>query len=202
MTLMQLPASLTRLPRAALFASAVVGFVSSACAAPAARASLFDGKSLAGWSVIKCEAEVKDGLIFIKAGNGLLQSEKKYGDFVLELEWKALKPEKWDSGIYFRYDTIPANRPWPAKYQVNLKQGDEGNVGGLTGAKSTGQFKDREWNKLKLTVRGTKASLEVNGKPAWSADGLEGPTAGFIALQSEVPGGGQHYFRNVFITEL
>jgi hypothetical protein len=51
-------------------------------------------------------------------------------------------------------------------------------------------------------VRGTKASLEVNGKPAWSADGLEGPTAGFIALQSEVPGGGQHYFRNVFITEL
>lgn len=189
---------------AALLFAAIVGLSSVALssAAPAARVSLFDGKSLAGWTVLKCEAVVQDGMIFIKGGNGLVQSEKKYGDFVFEFEWKALKPEKWDSGIYFRYDSVPEKRPWPARYQANLKQGDEGNVGGLAGAKSTGLFKDREWNKVKLTVRGTKASLEVNGKKAWEADGLEGPAAGYIALQSEVPGGGQHYFRNIFVTEL
>ena len=34
------------------------------------------------------------------------------------------------------------------------------------------------------------------------ADGLKGPEKGFIALQAEVPKGGQHLFRNIFITEL
>ena len=44
--------------------------------------------------------------------------------------------------------------------------------------------------------------MEVNGKPAWKADGLEGPKEGFISLQAEVPNGGQYRFRNIFITEL
>jgi hypothetical protein len=187
-----------------LFASftGVLGAASAPSAASASRVPLFDGKSLAGWTVLKCEAEVRDGQVLIKAGNGLVQTEKKYGDFVLEFEWKALQADKWDSGVYFRYDTVPTNRPWPARYQANLRQGEEGNVGGLKGAQSKGLFKDREWNRLKLTVRGTKAALEVNGRPAWEADGLEGPREGFIALQSEVPAGGQHLFRNIFITEL
>lgn len=197
--------SATPLPRlrlASLLLSAIAALAPLASAAPAARTSVFDGKTLAGWTVLKCEAVVQEGQILIQAGNGLVQTQKKYGDFILELEWKCLKAEKWDSGIYFRYDTIPANRPWPQKYQVNLRQSDEGNVGGLKGAQSKGLFKDREWNKLKLTVRGTKASLEVNGKPAWEADGLEGPAEGYIALQAEVPAGGQHLFRNLFLTEL
>jgi hypothetical protein len=163
---------------------------------------LFDGKTLKGWTVLTCEAEVDNGEIFLKGGNGIVQTEKKYGDFVFECEFKALKAEKFDSGIYFRYDTIPAKRPWPARYQVNLKQGDMTNVGGLKGAKSDDLTKPGEWNRLKLTVRGTAAELEVNGKPAWKADGLEGPKEGFIGLQAEVPAGGQYRFRNVFITEL
>lgn len=192
----------TRCGLAATLISACLLLATGASAAPAPRVSLFDGKSLAGWTIVTCEVEVQNGEIFIKGGNGLLQTQKKYGDFVLELEWKALKAEKWDSGIYFRYDTIPPKRPWPQRYQVNLRQGEEGNLVGMKGAVSKGLFRDREWNKLKLTVRGTKVSLEVNGRPAWSVDGLEGLNEGFVALQSEVPGGGQHLFRNVYITEL
>ncbi|MBM3892595.1 MAG: DUF1080 domain-containing protein, partial [Verrucomicrobia bacterium] len=131
-----------------------------------------------------------------------VQTGRKYGDFVFEFEWKPLKAEKWDSGIYFRYDTIPPKRPWPARYQANLRQGMEGNVGGLKGAESTGLIKPGEWNHFKLTVRGTHAEMEINGKPAWKADGLEGPKESHIALQAEVPGGGQHRFRNIYITEL
>ena len=168
----------------------------------AKRVSLFDGKSLDGWDVIKCEAVVQDGNILIKDGNGVVQTKEKYGDFVLEFEWKSLKDDKWDSGVYFRYDSIPQNQPWPARYQVNLRKGDEGNVGGLKGAKTSGLFKGGEWNSFKLTVRGTKVELEVNGKPAWKADGLEGPKEGFICLQAEVPGGGQCLFRNLHITKL
>ena len=166
------------------------------------RVSLFDGKTLAGWTLVTCEAMVDNGDLFIKAGNGLVQTERKYGDFIFELDWKALKSEKWDSGIYFRYDTIPPKRHWPVRYQANLRQGDEGNVAGLKGAKSEGLIKPGEWNHLKLTVRGTQAEMEINGKSAWKADGLEGPKESHIALQAEVPGGGQHRFRNIYVTEL
>ncbi len=165
------------------------------------RTSLFDGKSLDGWDVIKCEAVVQDGNILIKSGNGVVQTKGKYGDFVLEFEWKSLKDDKWDSGVYFRYDSIAENQAWPARYQVNLRKGDEGNVDGLKGAKSQGLFRNGEWNSFKLTVRGTAAEVEINGKPAWKADGLEGPREGFICLQAEVPGGGQCLFRNIHITE-
>jgi len=166
------------------------------------RVALFDGKTLNGWTVIKCEAVVDDGDILLVSGNGLVQTEKKYRDFILEFEWKALRNDKWDSGVYFRYDSVPQNRPWPDRYQVNLQQGREGNVGNLKGAESKGLAKAGQWNKFKLTVRGTMASLEINGKPAWQQDGLEGPEEGFIALQAEVPGGGQYRFRNIYLTEL
>lgn len=166
------------------------------------RVCLFDGKSFNGWTVLTCEATVDGGEMFIKEGNGLVQSKRKYADFIFEFEWKALKSEKWDSGVYFRYDTIPTGKPWPKRYQANLRQGLEGNVGGLNGAESKGLLKDHEWNSFKLTVRGTKAELEINGKPAWKADGLEELKEGFIGIQAEVPGGGQHRFRNIYVTEL
>jgi len=43
---------------------------------------------------------------------------------------------------------------------------------------------------------------EFRFPPACDADGLAGPTVGYIALQAEVPGGGQHRFRNIYLTEL
>ena len=166
------------------------------------RVALFDGKTLNGWTIIKCEATVDDRDILLVAGNGLIQTEKKYGDFILEFEWKALRDNKWDSGVYFRYDTVPEGRPWPKRYQVNLRQGMEGNVGALKEARSEGLVKDGEWNKFKLTVQAAKASLEINGKSAWQADGLGDPEEGFIAIQAEVPGGGQYRFRNICLTKL
>ncbi|MFC1806254.1 DUF1080 domain-containing protein [Planctomycetota bacterium] len=158
---------------------------------------LFNGKDLSGWDVLKCEVEVKDdGTLLIKAGNGLVQTKEQYADFVLDCEWKALKGDKWDSGIYFRYTSVPKGRPWPGRYQTNIRQGMEGNVGGLKGASSKGLTKPGEWNRFVLTVQGTKVSLEINGKPAWKADGVKVPK-GYISIQAEVPNGGQFLFRNV-----
>ena len=174
----------------------------TSCSAQGKRVSLFNGKNLDGWTVLKCEAEVKDGNMFIKSGNGLVQSEKKYQNFVLEYEWKALGEDKWYSGVYFCYNEVPKGRPWPKRYQANLLKGKEGDVGGIKGASSKGLLKDREWNKFKLTVRCSKISLMINEKEAWKGEGLEDLEAGFIAVQAEVPGGGQHLFRNIFITEL
>ena len=78
----------------------------------------------------------------------------------------------------------------------------EGNVDGVEGASSEGMITVGEWNTFKLTVQGEKVDLQINGKQAWKAEGLRGPKSGFIALQAEVPNGGQHRFRNIYITEL
>ncbi len=166
------------------------------------RVTLFDGKTLDGWTVLNCEATVDNGDILLKEGNGLVQTQKQYGNFILEFEWKALRDDRWDSGVYFRYNSVPENQPWPERYQVNLRQGMEGNVGALEEARSEGLIKAGQWNQFKLTVQGTKASLEMNGSPAWKAEGLGEPAKGFIALQAEVPGGGQYRFRNIYLTEL
>ena len=72
----------------------------------------------------------------------------------------------------------------------------------MKGAKSGKDLvKPGDWNQFKLTVKGEKAELEINGKPAWKGEGLQGPKEGFIALQAEVPGGGQFRFRNIYITK-
>ena len=163
--------------------------------------SLFDGRTLDGWNVIACEAVVQDGAILLKAGNGLVQTAKKYRDFVLEYEWKALKDDGWDSGVYFRYDEVPAGRPWPKRYQVNLRKGMEGNLDSLPAGKSAVAAKAGDWNRFELTVRGATASLKVNGQPAWQVDGLE-QLDSHISLQAEVPGGGQFLFRNIRLSEL
>lgn len=162
---------------------------------------LFDGKSLEGWDVLKCEAEVQDGAILLKAGNGLVQTKQQYADFVFEFEWKALKDDAWDSGVYFRYQAVPKDSPWPERYQVNLRKGGEGDLVGFESAKNTVPIKVGDWNRYELTVKGKVASLKVNGKTVWKADGIE-VAEGYIALQAEIPGGGQFLFRNIRITDL
>jgi hypothetical protein len=163
--------------------------------------SLFDGKSLDGWDVLSCTASVQDGTILLSAGNGLVQSKKQYGDFVLQYEWKALKPDAWDSGVYFRYDSVPEGAPWPDQYQVNLRKGLEGDLVGFADGKNRVPLKTGDWNQFELTVKGTTASLKVNGQSAWQADGIK-VSKGYIALQAEIPGGGEFLFRNIRIRSL
>ena len=188
--------------KSALFATIVICSLFTTAFAEEKFVSLFDGKSLDGWKILRCEAEVKDGAILLKSGNGVVHTTKRYGDFILDLEWKALKKEKWDSGIYFRCE-LPGKtgRPWPKRYQANLLKGQEGNVGGIKGATSKGLVKDGKWNRFKLKVVGSKVELEINGKPAWKSDGIQ-DAEGYICLQSEVPGGGQFLFRNIRIADL
>ncbi|MBL7114782.1 MAG: DUF1080 domain-containing protein [Kiritimatiellae bacterium] len=192
----------------AILFSFVVSILCSGIAVETSRADeqkdwvdLFNGKDLAGWDVLKCEAVVEDGMLLLKSGDGLVQTKQQFADFILDVEWKALNANQWDSGIYFRYTSVPQGGPWPRRYQVNIRKGMEGNVGALPGAKSKGLIVPGDWNRFQLTVRGSEASLEINGKPAWKADGLK-TEKGFISLQAEVPHGGQFLFRKVRIKVL
>ncbi len=163
--------------------------------------SLFNGENLDGWVVTGCKAGIEDGLLVLQAGDGFVRTEQDYGDFVLELDWRARKPSEWDSGVYFRAELPPEGKPWPARYQVNLQQHKEGNVNGLAGAESQGLAKPGEWNHFRLAVAGSQAELSINGRLAWKVSGVE-PRRGFIGLQSEVDKGGEFEFRNLRITEL
>lgn len=185
-----------------LILTALAFALAAAAPTPPERVSLFNGENLEGWNLLKCEATVDNGDILLKNGNGLVQTKRKYGDFVLEFDWKALANDNWDSGVYFRYDNVPPGKPWPARYQVNLRKGMEGNIDGLDGASSKGLIKAGEWNSFTLTVKGETVDLQINATQAWKAKGLAGPKNGFIALQAEVPNGGQYRFRNIYITEL
>lgn len=179
----------------------ILAIATVASAADPAPESLFDGKTLDGWKVLTCDIEVADGAIFIKDGNGILLADKEYGDFILECDWKALNPEMWDSGIYFRCDLPPKGRPWPTRYQVNMRKELEGSVPGAKNTITKGIYKPGEWNHFKLTVRGRTAELEFNGQKAWTYEGIDTPR-GHLCLQAEVPGGGQFLFKNVTIVDL
>lgn len=167
------------------------------------RTKVFNGKDFEGWKIFRCEAAVEDGLMVMLDGNGLIYLNDRYDDFVLEFKWLARNKKMWDSGVYFRCDLPDANgrRPWPPGPQMNLRRGMEGNVQSLADARSEGLVKPGQWNEMKLTVVGATAKLEFNGRLAWEAKGLENAD-GIIALQSEVAGGGQFEFKDIFVTRL
>jgi hypothetical protein len=160
-------------------------------------ATVFNGKDLTGWVVTgDAKVAVEDGKLVLVDGNGFVRLEKVYGDFVFELEWKNRKPEKSDSGIYFRCTDPAAGQRWPDRYQINLLAGQEGSlVGSMTG-KARNLAKAGEWNKLRMSVVGDVLEVEINGQPAYKVNSIKVPT-GFVGLQCEVPGGGQFEFRNL-----
>jgi hypothetical protein len=83
--------------------------------------SLFNGKDLTGWRPVHdVTFEVKDGNLRLVKGMGWLRTEKEYGDFILEFEWRALD-EKYDSGFFLRSGLD--GKPWPTDgWQVNLRR--------------------------------------------------------------------------------
>ena len=173
----------------------------AATSATGFRQQIFNGQNLDGWHAIGCQTVVEEGKLILRGGDGTVRTDHRYSNFVLELQWRPLRKESWDSGIYVRCNLPPAGQPWPSRYQVNLLKGHEGNLVGVPAAQSKGLVKPGEWNQFRLTLIGKQATLEINGQQAWQVDAIEAPD-GYIALQSEVAGGGQFEFKDIFVTEL
>lgn len=164
---------------------------------------LFDGISLNGWKKVAGNAMyvVEDkaivGTTTSNTPNTFLLSEKRYGDFILELEFK-IDDEKTNSGIQFRsqydekghegkglvygyqYELDPSSRAWSAGIY------DEGRRGWLypldLNAKAKSLFKPGEYNKVRIECIGTLTQTFLNGNPvAILEDGMD--LSGHIALQ-------------------
>lgn len=167
---------------------------------------LFDGKSLDGWVQRggKAKYTVEDGAIVGRTvpntGNSFLCTEKDYGDFVLELEFK-VHPEL-NSGVQIRSlskEDVKNGRVHG--YQVEIDPSDRAYTGGIYDEARRGwlnplkkdnkarfAFKQNEWNHFKIVAVGDSIRTWLNGVPA--ADLKDDMTAtGFIALQVHGVGG-------------
>lgn len=195
---------------------------------------LFDGRTLAGWvqRAGKAKYAVEDGTIVgttvLGEPNSFLCTDRDYGDFVLELEFKVDKG--LNSGVQIRSEytdkervverdgktrTLPGNVVFG--YQVEIDPSDRAWSGGIYDEKRRGwlndlkgntdarkAFKQDDWNKFRIECRGDSLKTWINSVPA--ADLKDGLTPkGFIALQvhstkSEMPL--QVRWRNIKIKEL
>jgi hypothetical protein len=146
--------------------------------------SLFDGKSLNGWHSWQSDKvlpqwKIEDNAIVLaeKGGKDLV-TDKEYGDFELELEWKIA--EGGNSGIIYHviedkkyccpYSTGPEIQVLDDVKHPDSKAGKNGNhkSGSLydmlpptdmTVVKPAG-----EWNKAKIVIKGGHGESWLNGK--------------------------------------
>ncbi len=152
---------------------------------------IFDGKSFAGWKTSDNTAKswkIENGMLICTGGSVNINTDKSYTDFILRLEWRAAK-KGYNSGVFLRGNN-----------QINLA---EKQVGGLIGNKAAKAVPELhkapgEWNEWEVTVIGSKMTLKVNGKEAWSIDDFKAKP-GYIGLQAE----GQHIdFKNLRVKEV
>ncbi|WP_106197167.1 3-keto-disaccharide hydrolase [Salegentibacter salegens] len=172
----------------------------SATAPDAPWFSLFDGESLDGWSQKNGNAkyELEDGVIVgttvSGTPNSFLTTDKKYGDFILELDFKA--DPSMNSGIQIRSESKPQYQDNRVHgYQVEIDPSDRAWSGGIYDEARRGwlypmslntsaqnAYKKDDWNHYRIEAIGDTIQTWVNGIAA--ANLVDDKTQeGFIALQ-------------------
>jgi hypothetical protein len=210
---------------AALFC---LGF--SACLAEETKADagfkpLFDGKSLNGWKnpYKHGEAKVVDGEIHLIADNKFfLVTEKTYANFVFEGE--VLLPEgNANSGFMFRAQAEPGkvygyqsevdgdpNRKWSGglydegegrrAWFISPIKGDMESEAAFR-KRAGDAFKRNDWNTYRITCKGNKITIEVNGVVTTDCEDNK-DASGVIGIQHHGEKGQTYRFRNLRIKEL
>ncbi|WP_346236625.1 DUF1080 domain-containing protein [Niabella insulamsoli] len=161
---------------------------------------LFNGKDLTGWKQLngKAKYHVADGAIVgtTKLGepNSFLVTEKDYGDFVLEFEFKV--DSTMNSGVQFRSLSTPDYMKGRVHgYQFEIDPSPRAWTGGVYDEARKGwlyalnlnpegqkAFRQGAWNKARIECIGNSIRTWVNDIPA--AHLIDNETAkGFIALQ-------------------
>ena len=171
-------------PRALLAVAACLLLVSSTSrASEKGFTSLFDGKSLKGWTLLGKKGDgylVRDGkIVCASGGGGNLLSDKDYSDFVLRLEYRVGPGGNNGIGIrapftdkqvaYFGMEIQVLDDDHP-KY-ANLKPWQFcGSVYGVVPAKRGAIEPANEWNKMEIEAQGRHMKVTLNGKVVVNTD--------------------------------
>ena len=135
---------------------------------------LFNGKDLSGWKIFpdkKSEFAVTPaGEISIKNGNGQLETEGQYQDFVLELEVKT-NGRGLNSGVFFRSIPGEFTQGYECQIQNAFKNGDrtqpvDCGTGGFYRRQNAREVvaNDLEWFRMTLVATGPHMATWVNGR--------------------------------------
>ena len=173
--------------------------------------SLFDGKTLNGWSREHTDRFfVRDGVIVNEGGTGWLRSVRSYRNFEFKAEYRVVKKGS-DSGILFRAsaDSTPREPHWPARcYQLQIIDSDGNGMlfgHGLspprferrTEALKTAAQTAKPWQTIRLKVMGTRAEIALNDVVITTSETIQ-PPEGYLGIQGE---NGQFEWRNLQIRE-
>jgi hypothetical protein len=106
---------------------------------------LFNGRNLDGWVNVNCAPEtwqVKDGMIICSGiPTGVMRTERMYENYVLELEWRHMKP-KGNAGLFVHSDPVTApGQPFTRSIEIQILDGrntanytSHGDIFGIHGA--------------------------------------------------------------------
>ena len=166
--------------------------------------SMYNGKDLAGWKTTGNWIPQTDGSLLIQPREGeqgweryddYLWSEKKYRDFVLDVEYSY--PAGGNSGVYFRVGDrndpvkqgIEAQILDSSKKDGPLGSHDHGGIVSTDAAASKNMSRPpHEWNRMVVTCIGSNLQVELNGEPIIDTRLDEGPMKdrpleGYIGFQ-------------------
>ena len=183
--------------------------------------SLYNGKNLDGWQTTGNWLPQADGSLLIQPRQGeqgwqrydaYLWSEKKYKDFVLDVQYKY--PPDGNSGVYFRV----GDRSDPVEQGIEVQVLDSSNTkeplghhdhGGVI--RTVGPSKNMSrpphtWNRMLVTCIGNHLQVELNGQQIIDTQLDQGPMKdrpleGYIGFQDHGQPNNLH-FRNIRILEL
>jgi hypothetical protein len=112
---------------------------------------------------------VEDGVLVWQTGAGDLWTEKRYGDFVLELDFKVEKGT--NSGVFLRTDSTKEWLHTGMEIQVmdsfgkeTLGKHDIAALYDIQAASKNASKPAGEWNHYKITALGPKLTVELNGE--------------------------------------
>lgn len=173
-------------PLAALFAALLL---SSPLAAGEKLSPIFNGKDLAGW---KAPANnvwflVEDGVLQLRSDPDQtgqdLWTEKDYGDFVLELEFK-FGEGTVDSGVFVRcQDQIQIGISGSLKRDMTASPYIPGKGYPVEAEGVAELLKMDDWNHMRIEVRGMEYAVSLNGKKVMSYTSETGKARGPIGIQ-------------------
>lgn len=164
--------------------------------------NLFNGKDFTGWTKLNGKAEytIEEGGITgtSKSGtpNTFLATDKSYGDFILELDYKL--EAGLNSGIQFRsasnspfkngrvhgyqFEIDPSARAWSGGIYDEARRGWLYTMEKNPSAKPA--YKAGSWNHVRIEAIGNTVKTWLNDIACASIlDDLSGTSSGFIALQ-------------------
>jgi len=143
--------------------------------------SLFDGKSLAGWTGSLNGYAVEGGnLVCVAGGKGNLLTEKEYGDFVVKFEFKLTDgannglgircPKVVEGNLHLDGIELQILDDTAEKYKTLHPYQYHGSVYGIVAAKQGSLKPVGEWNRQEVTVQGRHVKIVVNGTTIVDAD--------------------------------